>query len=219
MGRILKFQQQRTHVRTSSSSRAAKRANKSEVTPAALACSVDRTRVHHSEGILSRLNHLITAQLPAPTSAAMASRECQSSITARNEIGTESVMNECMGPSVPIVKAILSHDTTHGAGHCVPMAEDAEIIAESEWREGFRQRIRQAQGGRTQETMARLLGVSRDAYAKYVGGRKSVMPVRLLPKFCEICDVRLEWLIEGNRIEKGTKVAKPSQKPRRVAAR
>lgn len=90
------------------------------------------------------------------------------------------------------------------------MASDIEKIAESQWREGFRERIREAQGNRTQETMAKLLGISRDAYSKYVGGRKSVMPARLLPKFCAICDVKLDWLIEGD--QKTVPQRKPQEK-------
>jgi hypothetical protein len=149
--------------------------------------------------MVSRFHHLITDQLVAPTSDAIASREAHKSMTDRNEVGGESnVMPELLGPIVPKCKANLSHDSQIGWGHSVPMALDLESIAESEWREGFRERLRQAQGGRTQETMAKLLGISRDAYAKYVGGRKSVMPVRLIPKFCAICDVSLDWLIEGD---------------------
>lgn len=93
------------------------------------------------------------------------------------------------------------------------MASDLEKIAESEWREGFRARIRHAQGGRTQETMAKLLGITREAYSKYVGGRKSVMPPRLLPKFCAICDVTLDWLIEGDT--KGIPQKKPAPPEKR----
>jgi transcriptional regulator with XRE-family HTH domain len=69
--------------------------------------------------------------------------------------------------------------------------------AESAWREGFRMRIIAARGARTQETMAELLGIKTNTYGKYEGGRKSVMPVRLLPKFAKICGVDLVELIEG----------------------
>jgi DNA-binding transcriptional regulator YdaS (Cro superfamily) len=200
MGIIVRFPAQR-HVRASSLTRAAKRVSKSDVRPADLAPSVDKIAPHHSEGMLSRLNHLITAQLLTPTSEAIASRESQSSMTERNDAKPESDMPEILGHWVPNVKAIMSHDRPLSPRHSVPMAEDIESIAESAWRDGFRARLRQAQGGRTQETMARLLGTSREAYSKYVGGRKSVMPVRLLPKFCAICDVSLIWLIEGDKAE------------------
>ena len=219
MGRVIRFPRRRSHARTSINSRAAKRANRSDVALAALARSVDRTNSHHSEGILSRLNHLITAQFLAPTSAAIASREAQSSMTERNDVKSKSDMHELVGQMVPIIKANLSHDKEVPPEHSVDMTQDTETIAESEWREGFRQRLRQAQGGRTQETMSRLLGISRDAYAKYVGGRKSAMPVRLLPRFCEICDVSLEWLIEGDQAEKFAKSRKPASKPRKAASR
>jgi transcriptional regulator with XRE-family HTH domain len=78
--------------------------------------------------------------------------------------------------------------------------------AESAWREGFRQRIIAARGIRTQETMAELLGIKTNTYGKYEGGRKSMMPTRLLPKFAKICGVDLVELIEG------PKKAKPHAK-------
>lgn len=115
-------------------------------------------------------------------------------MTSLNDEGCD--MGGILGQRVPNVKANLSHDIDILLGHRVLMKYDEEKLAESAWREQFRARVRKAQGGRTQEKMAKLLGVSRDAYAKYVG-RGSMMPVRLLPKFCAICDVSLEWLIEG----------------------
>jgi hypothetical protein len=98
------------------------------------------------------------------------------------------------------------------------MSEDIEDIADSEWREAFRQRLRQAQGNRTGDDMAELLCISRDAYSKYVS-RGSAMPTRLLPRFCKICAVSLEWLIEGPKVEKGQKPAKSPEKPAKTAKR
>lgn len=162
----------------------AKRAKRSAVRPADLAFSVASTRNHQSEGILLRCHHFRTLDDPPQSiSDAMASREGQRSMTARNEAMSESVsMPGLLGPTVPICKAILSHDLQISVGHSVQMAEPAENAAESEWREQFRERVRQAQGERTAEDMAELLGTSRSAYSKYVGGRGSVMPTRLLPK-------------------------------------
>lgn len=205
------------HARASSGLRAARPANVSAVTPAERAASVDRTRVHHSEGILSRRHHLITAQLPAPTSDAMASRDDQSSMTER-KVG-KSGMHNSMGQTVPKIKAIVSHDTVGGMGHSVPMAKHDDEIAESEWREAFRQRVREAQGNRTQEKMAKLLGISRDTYAKYVGARGSVMSPRLLLKFCDICDVSFEWLVEGPEVEASEKPVKTPARPPKIATR
>lgn len=100
------------------------------------------------------------------------------------------------------------------------MLEDAEKIAETEWREAFRERVRLAQGKRTQSDMAKLLGISRDSYAKYVGSRGSVMPVRLVPQFCRICDVKMEWLIEGDEADSAKKPVKMALKhPRAMTHR
>lgn len=83
------------------------------------------------------------------------------------------------------------------------MAADDDDLAESAWREGFRQRVREAQGNRTQEQMAALLGITRDRWAKIVGARSTAFPIRLLTKFCAICDRDLEWLIDGPPVAKG----------------
>lgn len=97
------------------------------------------------------------------------------------------------------------------------MSQEDETVAESAWREAFRDRLRAAQGARTQETMAELLGISRDAYSKYVGGRKSMMPVRLLPRFAKICGVDLLELIEGPRPGQHQAEQKQLQKKRKRA--
>lgn len=135
----------------------------------------------------------------------------------RNE--SNSGMGDFMGQSVPKIKAIMSHDMKSGLGHSVPMSEDYEDITETAWREAFRQRVRQIQGDRTQEDMADLLCISRDAYSKYVGSRASAMPMRLLPKLAKIGAVSLEWLIEGPKAEKAQKSAKQPSRPAKVARR
>jgi hypothetical protein len=63
------------------------------------------------------------------------------------------------------------------------MPNDVEDIAESQWRDAFRARVREAQGDRKDKDMAKLLGITPERYRKYVGGgagRKTVIPVRLL---------------------------------------
>lgn len=63
----------------------------------------------------------------------------------------------------------------------------------------FRKRIIEARGGRKQAVMAELLGILTNTYGKYEAeSRKSVMPVRLLPRFAKICGVDLVELIEGS---------------------
>lgn len=112
----------------------------------------------------------------------------------------------------------MSHDAEEPVGHPVLMGQPDEKIAESEWREAFRQRIRQAQGKRTQEQMAKLLGISRDSWAKIVGARGDVFPIRLLTKFCAICDVNLVELLDGPDEGETTKpVRKPAHALRKRA--
>lgn len=185
----------RGQLRASQISRAAKRAKRTASTPADRAGSVDKTADHQSAGMLLRLNHLMTDQLLAPTSAAMASREGQSSMIERNDLMSD--MPDILGQSVPKIKAVVSHDLILRRGQNVPMAQDDEDIAESLWREGFRARLKEVRGERTQDDMADLLGISRDAYSKYEGKRASAVPTRLLPKIAKIGAVSLEWLITG----------------------
>jgi hypothetical protein len=77
------------------------------------------------------------------------------------------------------------------------MDGDDEKLAESEWREAFRQRLIAAQKPRSNADMAELLGITENRYSKYRGSRKSQMPLWLLPKFCKITGVTLEDLILG----------------------
>jgi len=167
---------------------------------------------------VSRFHHLITDQFVVPTSEAIASREPHKSMTDLNEVNAESLsMPEVLGPIVPKCKAIMSHDSDEGSGQNVPMAHDKdEEAAESEWREQFRQRIIAARGNRTQAVMAELLGLLTNTYGKYEApGRKSVMPVRLLPRFAKICGVSLEELIEGSKDSARKPASQPHAKPTR----
>lgn len=100
-------------------------------------------------------------------------------------------------------------------GHHVPMEQDDEDIAETVWREGFRKRIVAARGSRTQDVMAELLEINQSTYSKYEGSRKSQMPIRLLPRFCKICGITLEYLIEGK--EPATKIAPRKRKKTKAA--
>lgn len=196
MGEIVVFPARR-HARASS--RIAKRPRRSLVTPDSLALSVDSTAGHHFVGMASRFHHLITAQFPAPTSAAMASREAQSSMTDRNDVSFESsTMAESLGHIVPNCKAIMVRDFKRPVGHSVLMAEDPETIAESAWREAFRLRLRKIQGGRSHEDMAELLGVPPATWNKCVN-RGDMFPTRKLPLLAKLAGVPLESLIKGDR--------------------
>ncbi len=183
----------RPHAITSREASAVKR---SAEIPADRAILVDRTDDHQSAGIKSRCAHFFTDSCEAPTSSANASCVGQSATTARNERGL--AMPELMGPTVPNVKAIVSRDIIVGARQIVPMTRDT---TEDQWRQAFKQRLKQARLPRTQEDMAELLCVSRDAYSKYEGSRDTDLPIRLLPKFCKICGVSMVWLITGEDVQ------------------
>jgi len=140
------------------------------------------------------------------------------------ELELKSVIKQILGQFVPKFKDHLSHDLVGPLGQCAPMADDVEDIAESQWRDAFRARVREAQGDRKDKDMAKLLGITPERYRKYVSGgagRKTVIPVRLL--FCLITDRPLEWLIDGPE-EQSSKQQKPrktqpSPKRRATASR
>jgi hypothetical protein len=199
------------HARTSAGSRAAKAVKRSAVTPCSRALSVARTADHHSGGIRLREDHLRTAQLPAPTSEAIASSESQSSMIDVKEV--KSDMGEIMGQLVPKIKAIVSHDYENARGHTVPMGQDDETVAETAWREAFCQRLRDIQGDRTDSQMATILGITRERWSKYLN-RGSAVPIRLLPKMAATGVKSLEWLIEGPK-DVAKKAAKPIDLPAR----
>lgn len=183
----------RIHATSATRSRlAAKSANRSAVTPASRAFGKASKAVHHSAGMRSLCHHLETEVAGWPISAASVSRLGQSSMTDRNES-----MPDVLGLSVPNVKAILSRDMGMAQGHPVLMGAE-ETATEEAWRRAFKLRVKEARGRRSQEIMADLLGVSRDAYSKYEAlSRDTVLPTRLLVKFAHICGQELDWLIEG----------------------
>lgn len=93
------------------------------------------------------------------------------------------------------------------------MKTDDEKLAETKWREELRMRLKQARGPRTQQDVADFLGISQTRYSKYESSRASMMPTRLLPRFCKLCGVDLYWLIEGPKAA----AAKTVPRKRRIA--
>ena len=209
MGIVIRWP--RSHARASAVSRAANIVKISAVTPAPIARSVLSTADHHSAGMLLRCDHFSTAEVGAPTSTPMARHEGHRSIMDWKE--GKWVMPTSLGQSVPKSKAIVSTDCAQPLGHNVLMADKDNELAESQWREEFRLRIIAARGNRTQAVMADLLGLLTNTYGKYEApGRKSMMPVRLLPRFAKICGIDLVELIEGPKESAAKSTAKPSTK-------
>jgi hypothetical protein len=199
MGIVVRFP--RRHVGTSSITLADRRAKSSAVHPAALAFSVAKTRVHHSEGIASRINHLRTTELLlTPSSEAIASRDPQRSITDRNDVNveSESAMPELLGHSVPICKGNMVRDLKSPVGHSDPMGKDHENLAESAWQKAFQQRLSRIQGKRTHEAMAEFLEMPVESWKKCVN-RGDSFPIRKLPRLALLAGIPVESLIKGDR--------------------
>lgn len=211
MGMVIGFSR---HARASAGSRAAKAVSKSAVTPAAEAFSVINIADHHSAGTLSRCHHLETAGAPAPRSAAIASREGQSSMIDRNE--AKSDMPMLLRPIVLKRKDILSGDAGILKGHNVLMspAVNTKVI-----KDHFTARIAYARhrAGYTQATMAEALGFGpaddpkgQSKYHKYE--KRSFIPHTLIPQFCALCDVTVGWLYNGPIVARP--VEKRGRKPK-----
>jgi hypothetical protein len=72
-----------------------------------------------------------------------------------------------------------------------------EPIGPAAYRAAFIKRIRAARALYTDSPpeMAKALGVERDTYYRYE--KRLMMPHHLIPRFCEITGVTIQWLLEG----------------------
>ncbi len=72
-----------------------------------------------------------------------------------------------------------------------------EPVGPAAYRDAFIKRIRAARALYTDSPpeMAKALGVERDTYYRYE--KRLMMPHHLIPRFCEITGVTVQWLIEG----------------------
>lgn len=203
------------HARApSATSRAAKRVSRSAVTPAAEDFSVINIADHHSAGTLSRCHHLETAGAPAPRSAAIASREGQSSMIDRNE--AKSDMPKLLRPIVLKRKDNLSADVGIIRGHNVLMNDRTSI------KEQFLARTAHARETArfSQEEMAEKLGIAQSLYSKYE--IRTPLPHDLMLAFCALCDVTPGWMytaivparVKVKRAPRKKKLAPATRKPR-----
>lgn len=209
MGDVLYFQRRR-HVRASATSRAAKVANNSAVTPAEQATGVASTAFHHSAGMRSRCHHLRAAATPAPISDAMASGETQSPMTERNEVMSD--MESSLGQLVLNCKAKVSHDC--GPSRCQnrPVSKDAV----SQYQHDFIARVRAARAARydSQQALCDVLEIDQGLYKWYETERW--LPHELIARFCLACGVTIDWLITGKG--KGPAISPRPAKRQRTAA-
>ena len=208
MGMIVAF----SHARASKLSEgvevlAAKATNNSAVRPSVRAFSVARTADHQSLGMLRLCHHFETADAPAPTSEAIASRDSHSSITDRNEF-TEVIENH-IGQTVLTCKDKMPSDCGNEIGQTVPMAKSVTPPA---FKRAFTANTRAARklAGLTQAQMAQRLGIGgQDDYKPFEG--RSLLPHRLIPLFCQICGIQPNDLFTGQ-------IPKSQNKPNRPKA-
>lgn len=198
------------HARTFS--RAAKRDIASAVKPATRAGSVLSTENHQSSGMLLRCHHLLTCAGVAPSSAAQASRVAQSSMIERNEGNSfKPDMQIGLRQSVLNSKPNVSGDCGKRLGQkVVPMDESA-----SAYRSEFLARVRAARATRfdTQDDIAAVLGLKQSLYSKYEV--RSLMPHRLIPRFCKACGITTDWLFTGKGAGPAWSAVSPVDKPQR----
>jgi DNA-binding XRE family transcriptional regulator len=74
-----------------------------------------------------------------------------------------------------------------------------KTLAPTAYEEAFRKRVRAARALYTEEPkeMARALGVREDTYYRYE--TRTMLPHHLIPRFCELTGVTVEFLINGPR--------------------
>lgn len=101
----------------------------------------------------------------------------------------------------------------------------ADSETEAEYKQGFVSRVATARNalGWKQWQMAEALDVPQDKYKQYEG--RSLMPHRLIQRFCLIAHVDMEWLLTGRgkklpkplRVVESEPASKPVRKPKRRA--
>jgi ribosome-binding protein aMBF1 (putative translation factor) len=185
MGEVVRFR--RAHQRAS-----AKRVRTSAVSPASLARAVSKIEPQYSGGIRFRCDHFLTAPHWTPISPANKIVEGQSLTTSRNDL---KIMPRNMGHNVPQSKQFLSHDPMGLLAH------NAGMVDEAEYKRGFLARVRAAREGRRwrQEDIAELMGMDRNHYKQFE--TRTYLPRHLMPLFCKLTGISLEYLLTGQ--EKG----------------
>jgi DNA-binding XRE family transcriptional regulator len=205
MGTVVRFPLR--HARASVGCRAAKAVKSSALSPAEAALGVPSMVDHHSAGMLSRCHHFETADAFAPMSAAMASREGQSSMIDRNE---RSAIRLPIRQSVLKSKDILSGDVVNVVGQNVFMVARSQSVSDFKRMFIARTTFARERSGRSQEKMAVDLGVGQPTYAKYE--KRTPLPHHLVLAFCGLCDVTPAWLYTAA-------IELKADKPKRTRAR
>jgi DNA-binding XRE family transcriptional regulator len=79
----------------------------------------------------------------------------------------------------------------------VAVGRPKETTSPTTYRAQFFKRVRAARALYTENPpeMAKALGVPRDTYYRYE--ERTMLPHHLIPKFCEITGVTVEWLMRG----------------------
>lgn len=224
MGIVICFPHQaRASIASAETGRATKAVIVSADRPARLAVSVPSTDDHQSAGMLFRCHHLETVQpeslTPAETdtSSAIASREGQRSMIARNE--ENSAMRGNVGQTVLNCKANVSYD----AGKLLRHSSDMDRMSESEEKAAFIQRVKLAREARfpTQGPILTILGIPQGQYKHYE--KRTPLPHRFIPKFCAATGVSVDWLLTGEgkgpvAIEVPRPAKKPAKRPAKAKA-
>lgn len=139
------------------------------------------TAAHHHDGMLSRCHHLLTVCDRAPSSAAIASRDGQSSITARKDCMSRSIVRNVLSRNPYENTKIGLADTRQNVLSFPAMGHN---ISEADFLKAVTGRIKAAREdkGLSQTEMALILGIKQGTYHKYEC--RTIMPAHLMLKFC-----------------------------------
>jgi DNA-binding transcriptional regulator YiaG len=210
MGKVLRFPVR--HGRAASAdSRAARRVQISALRPCDVPHSVSSTDAHHSAGMLSLCHHFDTAADLAPISAAIASRDGQSSMIDRKE--GVSVIPPAIRQSVLNCKDILSADLAVSFGQTVLMAATSKSASDFKNLWIARTKAAREKSGKSQDVIAAEIGVPQPTYAKYE--TRTMLPHQYVMAFCALCDITPAWMYTA---AVAMPEAKPKRKRRRLAA-
>jgi DNA-binding XRE family transcriptional regulator len=97
------------------------------------------------------------------------------------------------------MQAWINEQLTSGASPrtIVAVGRPKETTSPTTYRSQFFKRVRAARALYTENPpeMAKALGVPRDTYYRYE--ERTMLPHHLIPRFCEITGVTVDWLMRG----------------------
>jgi ribosome-binding protein aMBF1 (putative translation factor) len=166
---------------------------------------------HRSAGMRSRCAHLRAAYADTPISSASTAGDGHNAITARKDENRRDTIRRNLGQFGQKCKRVLSVDWTRAGINNAAMNENKKAFWQS-----FCARVKLARERRdlSQKDVATVLDIAQGLYKHYE--IRSPMPHHLIPKFCLLCGVSIDWLYTGRNPGFGPQPAANNDSPRKL---